>query len=232
MKRIILSVVFVLVCAVLTAVTIYDIQYTTTAGDGTFPSSYAGQSVTISGVVTGIDRNGKYYLSMPEGGAWKGIFVYSAAADHNINSGDLIEITAQVSEYNGLTELSNVTNFQYLGTATIPNAVSVTTSEISSGEAYEGVLVKVNNVTVTQEQNNYGEWFVTDGFGECQIDDGFFYLDDADITIINGQSWATIKGIVDYGYGQYAINPRSSADMSQTTSVQDKSWAKIKSLYK
>ena len=76
-------------------------------------------------------------------------------------------------------------------------------------EKYEGVLVKLSNVTVTQTPNQYGEWFVDDGSGECQIDDVFGFAYNS-ITV--GQQFESITGVVDYSYSAYGVSARSDAD--------------------
>ena len=35
-------------------ISIHDIQYTNIAGDGTYPSTYNGKTVTTGGIVTGV----------------------------------------------------------------------------------------------------------------------------------------------------------------------------------
>ncbi|MDD3050533.1 MAG: hypothetical protein PHR06_05240 [Candidatus Cloacimonetes bacterium] len=195
-------------------VSIYDIQYTDEPGnDNTYPSPYDGEIVTTSGVVTAIGFTdiSRFFISMPEGGAWKSIYVYYASG--NLKPGDLIEITGTVDEYYGFTELSYISNFTIIGSAEIPEPVDITTDELASSEAYESVLVRISNVEVTTRPNNYGEWYVNDGSGSCQIDDGFFYLDDEGISVTMGQIWPSITGIIDYSYSIFGLNPRNPRDM-------------------
>jgi len=216
-----------------TNVSIYEIQYTTDPGeDNTYPSPYLGQIVTTTGVITATGFDGdKFFISMPEGGAWKGIYIYHFTDE--VSVGDIVQVTGTVDEYYGFTEIKFVTELNITGQGTVPAPISVSTSDVASNEAYESILVKISNVTVTQEESNYGEWFVTDGSGPCQIDNGFFYLDDEGITVTVGQTWASITGVVDYSYNEFGINPRTPSDLNQDTHTSDsKSWAKIKSLYK
>ena len=63
-------------------------------------------------------------------------------------------------------------------------------------------------------------------------DDGFFYFDDANITIAQGQTWGQITGIVDYSYDAFGLNPRTPADLSLTPIAPRTSWGKVKSMYK
>jgi len=195
------------------AVTIFEIQYTTNPGNGTYPSPYAGQYVTTDGIVTANGYGGSYgyYISMPEGGAWKGILVYDNT--HNPAPGTWISVTGQVWEYYGLTEIRNVTNYQVLSVGNpIPEAEAVTTAQASS-EPYEGVLVRLQNAVVTQEINQYSEWAVSDGSGNCIINDVFFDQIQLGSMIAMGVLFDSITGIGHYSYGIYNVNPRSPADV-------------------
>ena len=187
-------------------VSIYDIQYTEAAsGD----SPYDGQVVTTSGIVTGFGYDDeKYFISMPEGGAWKGIYVYDY--NNTPDPGDEVEITGTVDEYYNLTELTSITGYSLLSSGNlVPDPVQITTNELASEEMYEGVLVTISNVEVTATPNSYKEWYVDDGSGECQIDDGFYeYLNP-----LIGDEFIFITGLVDYGFGNYGLNPRSEDDL-------------------
>ncbi|MEA1972639.1 MAG: hypothetical protein U9N34_05025 [Candidatus Cloacimonadota bacterium] len=220
---------------VLGAQSIYDIQFTTDAGsDGTYPSTYEGQTVTTSGIVTAEgyadDAGIKYYLSMPEGGAWKGIFVYDWTT--SVAIGDQVEVTGTVVEYFGFTEITDVTSSEVLSSGNaVPAPVSLSTSEIVDGEAYEGVLVKITNVEV-MSSGDYGQYYVSDGSGECQLDDEFFKPEPTPVDVSVGTTWAQITGIVDYGYDEYGLNPRTAEDFVLENNNESASWGKVKSMYK
>lgn len=203
------------------ATSIHDIQYTEDAGDGTYPSPLVDQEVTISGIVTGSNYAGtKYYIcDLPEfgSGPWHGIYVYNVS-DPAPELGDVVQVTGTVIEYYGVTEIGYSTYSVISTEYPVPAAMNVTTNDLVSSitaEQYESCLVQLNNVTVTSEPNEYGEWYVTDGVGECQIDDGFFYLDEVDPPIIveEGYTFQRIKGILDYSYDIYGLSPRSPQDM-------------------
>jgi len=167
MKKI-LVLLFLAMSLILSATTIYEIQYTTDEGaDSTYPSPYLGQVVTTTGIVTAVGYNGdKYFISMPEGGEWKGLFIWDWTT---VNLGDEIEITGTVFESYGLTEIKDVSNVSVLSSGnTLPAPVQVSTNEIVDGEAYESVLVRVTDVEVTNSVD-HGEYYVNDGSGECQV---------------------------------------------------------------
>lgn len=213
MNRILIILLICLAAFSLRAVTIYEIQYATESGNGTYPSPYAGQSVTTTGIVTATGYSGHYgfYISMPEGGAWKGILIYTSSYSPSV--GSLVEVTGQVWEYYGLTEIRNVSAVNVIsGGNPVPPAVAVTTAQ-ATGEEYEGVLVQLQNAMVTQEINQYSEWEVSDGSGNCMIADTFFDQAVLGALISMGVVFESIKGIGNYSYGVHNINPRSQADI-------------------
>ncbi len=209
--------ILALIPAVALATTIYDVQYNETtqgSGDDCYPSPLATQEVTIEGLVTAV-RSGAYpnfWLEESDGGSWKGVFVFDATVGPS--RGDQVSITATPSEYYGMTEMHDVTNFQIISSGNpLPPIMDVATGDLAGGcnaasEAYEGLLVRVSNVVVTQGPNSYNEWYVDDGSGECQIDDYLFQHLPA-----VGDTLVAIVGLVQYNFGEYEINPRDAADL-------------------
>ena len=231
MKSILLISIFVLMITTCFATTIYDVQFTTVAGpNGTYPSLYDGQEVTVTGIVTAENFNqfeDNFFIAMPESGAWKGLYIYAA---NNINPtnpivalGDEIEITGYIAEYYGYTELSgnseSVTVTILSSGNVVPTSTPVMTADLvtaDTAEQFESCLVEVHDVVVTEEQINYGQWYVTDMSAiPCQVDDGFFYLDNVvpPIVITLGMEWAVVRGCLDYSYDEYGINPRTPDDL-------------------
>ena len=128
---------------------IYDIQIASTAGSGDdcYSSSYDGQTVTVSATVTGAE-NGKYYIKDKDG-AWNGVYVYSSSQSPAV--GDSVEITAEVDEYYGLTELKNVSAYSTISSGGTVTPTDISTGDLTggcsaTGEQWEGVLVKLTNV--------------------------------------------------------------------------------------
>jgi len=219
MKKSIFILVFAILVSLSWATTVYDIQYTTTAGpDNTYPSPMEGQVVTITGIVTGdnYDQDNKFFVSDPEGGAWHGIYIF----DYEVGPllGDEVEITGEVSEYYGFTELTYCTITILSSGNAVPAPINITTVDLAIpalAEQYEGCLVEVQDIEVTESQDQYGQWYIDDGSGEGQVDDEFFYLDSVvpPIVIEVGQTWDILRGCVDYSFDEYGINPRTPDDM-------------------
>ncbi|MDD2230157.1 MAG: metallophosphoesterase [Candidatus Cloacimonetes bacterium] len=200
-------------------VSCYDIQYTTSS-DGISP--YATQIVTVQGIVvggrfysgTGANNYG-FFITDPEGGAWSGLFVYNQA--YQPTQGDLVQVTGTVTEYYNFTEITSVTAYQLISQNNIvpePSLISTNTlSNSTQAEQWESVLVKIQNANVVSAPSNYQEFSVTDGSGNCQIDNQFFTLGHTWSNIAIGASFTEIIGVVDYTYSLYGLNPRSLGDM-------------------
>ena len=228
MKKIFTVLVFIFVVSVAFGTTIYDVQYTDVPGpDGTYPSPMVDQDVTVVGIVTGAHfdhGSNMFFMSDPEGGAWHGIYVFDFDAGPSL--GDEVEVTGTVTEYYGLTELGYCTVTILSSGNTVPDPLSISTLNLAvpaQAEQYEGCLVEVLNVEVTEDQDDHGQWYVDDGSGECQIDDGFFYLDSVTpiIEIVVGMEWAIIRGCADYSYDEYAIHPRTPEDLIDEVSYNE-----------
>ncbi|MDZ4183295.1 MAG: hypothetical protein U1B83_10520, partial [Candidatus Cloacimonadaceae bacterium] len=211
-------------------ITCYDVQYTDSP---TGNSPYMGQVVTVEGIVvaekffTGTSANNfGFIISDPGGGPWSGLLVFTN--QHLPQRGDLVRVTGTIVEYYGLTEMSPTTGFQRLSQGNpLPAPSVITTGQLTNpatAEQWESVFVRVQDVTVTAAPNNYGEFYVTDGSGACQVDDqcfprtGFSW---PSITV--GQSWARIQGVVDFSFDYYAINPRDMQDLVQVDNVTNAS---------
>jgi len=188
-------------------VPIHDIQYTT---DPSGDSPYKGQTVVTRGVVTAVASKG--FFIQNGSGPWSGIYVYTGSAP-NVDIGDVVEVRGYVKEYYGLTEIS--VNPKYgdyvhiLGTSSVPEPITLPTGNVSQ-EQWEGVLIKVENVVVTNANLGYGEWEVDDGSGPVRIDDLIYKY-----TPQKGQKFEYIIGVVYYSFGAFKIEPRSAEDIKE-----------------
>jgi len=203
---------------VVAATTIYDVQHNETSqgsGDDCYPSPLFDQTVTISGVVTQVGVSSGYpdfWLQDPNDPLWSGVFIYDTSIEPSL--GDSLTITASVDEYYGLTEIKDVSSFTaHTAGAALPVPVDISTGDLAGGcnvdgEAYEGMLVRLRNVTVTQATDQYGEWLVDDGSGACQLDDYLFSYSAG-----LGETYGSIVGIVHYSYSEYELLPRNGDDI-------------------
>ncbi len=193
--------VWTVTISIVETISIYSIQYTT---DPTGDSPLLGEVVQTGGIVTGRRGTAGFFLQAGQG-AWSGIYVYSPG--NSVAVGDSIVLTATVAEYYNNTQLANVTQLQVVMNTTIPEPSIILTGEMS--EMWEGVLVRVVNATVTQNDLGYGEFFVNDGSGNCRVDDAIFAYPMPAV----GTLFTALTGPSEYSFGDFRILPRSADDM-------------------
>jgi len=139
------------------SLTVSNIQY---SGSGS-TSPENGNQVRVTGIATYADPWG-YALSDPDGGPWSGIYV--SDVNHRPEIGDQVLLEGWVSESDSMTILSSVSDYQTLGSGFSVPASTITGSQLAT-EAYEGVYVRMDNVTVNNINVGSAEefWQVTDG---------------------------------------------------------------------
>ena len=109
------------------------------------------QIVRVQGTVTSIDFRGgngiEYYVQDATGG----IDLFSTTLNAAFAIGDTIEATGSVTQFNGLTELtvSAVSLLTPGGAAPAPQVITLSQLAAGNGEAFEGRLVRIDNVTIT-----------------------------------------------------------------------------------
>ncbi len=199
-------------------VSVHDIQYTT---DASGDSPYNGQTVKTGGLVTAIEESGRFFIQSGPG-AWDGIFVYDT--DQSVAVGDSVTFTANVSEYNGLTELSGIVGLAVVSSGNSLYApIVITTGEMD--EEYEGVLIKINDATCTNPDAGYGMWTIDDGSGSLNTDDDIFaYTPTAN-------EHYNVTGIGHYSYGEYKILPRDENDITIASDIEDVNNTSVISLF-
>jgi len=160
-------------------VAIHDIQ-----GSGA-TSPLAGQTVTTSGIVTllrtGTNNGGaasSFFLQAPDASAdsdpntSEGILVFTSSVP-TVAVGDAVTVTGTAIEFNGMTEISPVSNVSVSSTGNaLPTPVTLTTSILDPTaaptkpqlEKYEGMrLASSSMTTVTPNDNFYDVYAVITG---------------------------------------------------------------------
>lgn len=224
-------------CVGAEALSIYDVQYVNSAGaDNSYPSAYLGKEVTLEGIVTATNyRSGGYFISEPVSGAWRGILINDKR--NNPSPGDLIRLSGRVSELFGMTCIQDLSAYRVLDrNRPLPNPVIISTGQISSSleaEAYEGVYARLLNASSSGSKTRSGRFMVNDGSGQCSVLTGSF-SDKRKLTPVVGVQFSYLVGVVAFGYGEFSLNPVSTDDIGiqQPVSTQNRSWGKIKSIYK
>ncbi len=214
------------------AIPISDIQYSASG-----PSPLDGQPVTVSGIITAEfwgSYGNRYFYVQDSVGAWSGVVVFeyggwdsfdfnsSTGTVHSLAEGDSVSISGTVDEYWGLTEIVDVTSVTIYGKGTMPDPITVTCGQVNTDaaemEAYEGVLVKVEDVVVAEGPDDNYEWTVTDGTDTLKIDVTWEYYYWPEV----GDTLAEIVGVMDYTYSEAKLQPRLARDVveSNVTRIQ------------
>ena len=182
---------------------IYDIQYTTDpSGDSPLKDQV---DITTEGVVTAVFYNGYFIQDGP--GPWSGLWIYDNANTPAL--GDRLRLTGTVLEYFNLTELGYLTDYQVLSSGNaLPNP-AVLSAAAANDEQYEGVLIRVENVTVSAEEDSYGEWIVEDASGPLVVDN----IGTDTYTPVLNDAIEAIVGPLNYSYSAYKIAPRDDGDI-------------------
>ena len=159
-----------------------------------------------------------FYIQDGEGPR-SGIYIYTSPVIPSI--GDSVIVTGEVSEFQWedptpekMTELAYPDQVYILNSNNpIPNPIDITTGGLAN-EDYEGMLVRVSDVTVTYADLipfvDYGQWRVDDGSGECYIhntQEGYEY--DPEF----GEYISSITGISTYLFGDWKISLRMEDDV-------------------
>ena len=200
------------------------------------PGPGIGSPVELHGVVvTAIDRygsrQGNFYVQEPEGGPYSGVLVFTSnsAAVADLQPGDVVSITsAVVDEFaymddsgRTLTEVSDPTGGMMAivetGTAELPAPEVLDPRLLASSddeaEKWEGVLIRLENVAVTQTPQSVSDTDPT--LKEMGISGPFrvgsSMAELADSIALN-DCYASITGVGDYFYN-YKVLHRSAGDL-------------------
>ena len=155
------------------------------------------------------------------GGEWSGIYVYTVNADGELPQvavGDVLNLTGEVSEYYDLTELTvgDASDIELTGES-LPSDVVVTalSGAPTDWENYEGVLVSLADLEITDASLDYGQ--CATNYAGLLLDDVFFSY-----SLSNGDMFESVVGIVHYSYGEFKLLPRSEEDLGgQSTNPGD-----------
>jgi hypothetical protein len=245
-----------LACEGASALSIYDIQYSTGPD---YQSPYLGQTVSVTGgVVTKVFVGGSTKITIQDptlGDAWAGVqLVFSDPSQAaGIVRGDQIDIAGGVvGEYRGNTQInmadstSSVT-INSSGNDVTPLVVSV--AEIPNpanhdlSEPYEFMLLRVEHVTVGLMDlgKNSDNYELFNGEGLCWASDyanedlapGEIYY------VLPGQAFDSVTGYLEQyqrtnpDWDYYQLLPRDAEDYVPAGSpAEETSWGAVKSLFR
>ena len=174
-------------------------------------STYVGQYITTSGVVT-YKRSGGFYLQ--DGTTpYSGIYVYDSNTSKAVNVGDVVTLAGQVQEDNNLTEISNVLSYEVFTPMAFPEPVTISMPfDKTNAEPWESMLVMVQNVTYAS-MGSGAEFNVVDGGSNVGIIDDYLYT----YTPVTNETFNSIAGIMNDCKNAYKLAPRSADDVASVT---------------
>ena len=192
-----------------TAITIFDLQ------DASRPRHPPeGFPVFVDDVVVTAAYGRGVFVEEPDGGPFAGILVYTGSPT-GLEPGDRVDVGGTYREYAGASEIASPTIVR-LGSGASPPPQTVRPADVATGgafaEVYEGVLIVVEDVTVTDPNPDapadYGEFRVTGGL---RVDDLVHAVRPDPAA---GDAFARIAGVLHFSYGEFKLEPRSTADVA------------------
>ncbi len=225
---------------------ISDVQYSPMGGGY---GAFNNYRVTVSGVVTADTSDLPGYGTTPlrvyiqDGNSpWSGIQI-NGVTTLNIHKGDNVTVSGMVMEGNNVTKIDSITSLVVNSTNNLlPAPVNVSTSEFGtlisgtvSAEKYESMLLKFNNITVTDDNadgnsgtvNNFGEIMIADTSNvnmRVELQDGnHAYHNTWDslmigtpgfIQVKQGDRFTSMSGIMFFSFSYYKLAPREDDDFT------------------
>ncbi|MBL7956494.1 MAG: ExeM/NucH family extracellular endonuclease [Flavobacteriales bacterium] len=137
-------------------------------------SPFAGQVVTTTGIMTAVFSGSGtvqgFFLEEPgcdaDTQSSNGLFVYYPGSA-GLSQGQRVIVNGTVVEFNGLTELSQVTSVNVVGSGVVdPTPVSLPVQSLTDWERYEGMLLRFPQemvVTGNEDWAQYGELTLAPG---------------------------------------------------------------------
>jgi len=184
-------------------------------------SQYTFQQVTTRGVITAVDNQTYYIQSGNTTNPSSGMIIFAPV--DNMSQGDDATVSgvitefgsaSQATEYSGLDyQFVNATGVALPAAVTVnPGAVgALTGSEPFPGERYEAMLVHFDHVWVADDSLPNGQYLVqfsNNTADTCRVDDNIYHY------LFNQGTGLNVTGVVNDAFGQYSVQPRDSADIS------------------
>jgi hypothetical protein len=195
---------------------------------GSDTTQYLNKKVTIRGTVTA-HLGTLVWLEQPTGGLRSGVKFFSPATA--MNKGDDVTIVGFPTEFFDETEFSGALFERNHGPGTLPAPIDIPAANIDAlndtvvaggtREPYEGVLLKVHDVGVADNDVGFGEWVVKAG-GACFTDPncadslhigarGFGLYS---YTPTTGDQLAYVEGPVEISFDVLKVEPREDGDFA------------------
>lgn len=186
---------------------------------------------TITGTITmgytdfGPDTSATFrdYVIADGAGQWNALRVYNNNAHgvwlEQLERGDRVTLTGEVTEYNGLSELSYLSAFEFVSDGNATPATDVTIADLlAEPEAWESVLVRIEDLTVTNADLGFGEVEIGDGTGTLILDNEGSW----DFDFENNDTIGSMTGVFTYNFNAWKINPRDNNDFTEVVDVAER----------
>ncbi|MCC5922343.1 MAG: choice-of-anchor J domain-containing protein [Crocinitomicaceae bacterium] len=187
---------------------IFDIQFTT---DPSGDSPLKDENVTTTGIVTATGSS--FYFIQDGVGPWTGIEVFNSTNQPSV--GDSVVVAGRVVEFNGVTQIANVTSFEVIASnLDLPLPSLLNTGSVAQ-EQWEGVFIRVEDAICTNDNLGFSMWQVNDGSGALRVDDKMHVYQ-----AILGQRYEVI-GVVNFAFGNFRLSPRFASDIKVQLSLSE-----------
>lgn len=191
---------------------------TTTISDVQMGTVAPGSLVSLSNVVVTAHRSRRLYVQ-EAGATHAGVLVFFGTAPaETYTPGQVVTVEGTVTEYFGMTEITNPMVTDSGTTAPVPAPVVLTAGTILddvAAEAYEGMLVQIETVQVVEFGPMAPEyhWTVTDGTNNIRVGTSLYIIPMGSEPQA-GDCYGTLTGPLNYSYDEFKIEPRGAADLA------------------
>jgi len=190
--------------------------------------------VIIEGIVTAFNGKSFYIQVDPEDHdpelleRYSGTYIYlpSSSTITSPALGDKVRVTGKVGDYFGVTQIDFINKVEVIEpNKGVPSAKVLSPADIKTGGAfandYISVLVQVDEVSVTNQANQYGDFLVTGGLmiGKMLYDHGNPSL---------GTEFIFVRGVLAFSFYNSKIFPRFEQDIPVDKCIGidcDESWS-------
>lgn len=224
MKSIVIALLLVLIAGTAAAQTIFDIQ------TGLVPENTLVQVQNVT--VTAVRYNGIFVAEAPYG-EYNGIWVY-ANADLGFAPGDIVSVQGEYYEYFGLSEIDVTAGLvQGVGAGPVPVPSVVPAAVLVdplTAEPWESCAITIpdQGTVMAPPPYDFGEWPVTYAEGDLIFDD--FYYDDT--TVMEGDCYDSVTGILFYSFGNFKMNPYEAGIEFCPVATDQETFGGLKALYR
>jgi hypothetical protein len=190
--------------------TIYEIQ------QGMIPE---GTTVSVQGVIMTSPVDTEYGLAFveePGAGEYSGISLYlwdEVVMGVQLQPGDVVDLVGEYGEWNGASQLiiKDPADVAVVGSDALPGPDVVDVAAVArtnvDAEPWEGVRVRVNDVTVAQANDGFGQYLLV---GDALV--GHTYLDPLP-EVVPGGTFASVTGELHYSFDEFKIMVNDGADL-------------------